>query len=74
LRFVIVQSAKALVIGGYIPCVLCGKGDECERSGIKKRVAPGTRTRAVKYAITKDQKDVWKEAMRMDRPLGERLK
>jgi multimeric flavodoxin WrbA len=63
-----------LTIQGNIPCVFCGKGDECEMSGIKSMCEPGTRVSDIKYARVEDQKAVWEEAMRVGCLIGERLK
>lgn len=63
-----------ITIQGNIPCAFCGKGDDCEMSGIRQMLDPGTRACDVTYARVEDQKDVWEEAMQIGRVMGERLK
>jgi hypothetical protein len=41
---------------------------------MRKRFEPGTKACDVKYARVEDQKEVWEEAMRIGRQIGERLK
>jgi len=64
-----------LTIQGNVPCAFCGKGDECEMGAFKSGMFdPGTRACDVKYARVEDQKDVWEEAIRIGRLMGDRLK
>ncbi len=63
-----------LAIQGNIPCAFCGKGDECEMGAIESMFEPGTRACDIKYARVEDQKDIWEQAMRIGREMGERLK
>jgi len=62
-----------LTIQGNIPCVGCGKGDDCEMSGIKRRLDPGTKASDIQYARVEDQKEVWDEAIRIGNLMGERI-
>ena len=43
-------------------------------SGIKKRLAPGTKASDVQYARVEDQQEAWEEAVRIGRLMGERIK
>lgn len=61
-------------VQGNVPCVTCGKGDECEMSGLKMMHGPDAKTSDYGYTRVEDQKDVWEEAMRIGRVIGERLK
>ena len=63
-----------LMIKGNIPCLTCGEGDECEMSGIKKRYGPDARSSDYAYVRVEDQKEVWEEAMRIGRLIGERVR
>lgn len=64
-----------LTIQGSIVCAFCGKGDECEMSAFKNRlIDTGTRASDYKYPRVEDQQEVWEEAMRIGRLMGERLK
>ena len=64
-----------LTIQGSIVCAFCGKGDECEMSAFKNdRIDSGARASDYKYPRVEDQKEVWDEAIRIGRLMGERLK
>ncbi len=61
-------------IKGNIPCLTCGEGDECEMSGLRKRYGPDARASDYPYTRVEDQKEVWEEAMRIGRLIGERVR
>jgi multimeric flavodoxin WrbA len=63
-----------LMIKGNIPCLTCGVGDECEMSGLRKRYGPDARSSDYPYVRVEDQKEVWEEAMRIGRLIGERVR
>ena len=63
-----------LMIKGNIPCLTCGLGDECEMSGLRKRYGPDVRSSDYPYVRVEDQKEVWEEAMRIGRLIGERVR
>ena len=63
-----------LMVKGNIPCLTCGVGDECEMSGLRKRYGPDARTSDYPYVRVEDQKEVWEEAMRIGRLIGERVR
>ena len=52
----------------------CGEGDECEMSGVKVMYDPDARTSDYEYSRVEDQKEVWEEAMRIGRLIGERVR
>lgn len=62
-----------LTIKGNIPCLTCGKGDECEMSGLKVMHGPDAKTSDFGYSRVEDQNKVWEEATRIGRLIGERL-
>jgi multimeric flavodoxin WrbA len=63
-----------LTIPGSIVCAFCGKGDDCEMSGFKSRlIDTGTKVSDYKYPRVEDQQEVWEEALRIGRLMGERL-
>lgn len=65
---------EQLTIQGSIVCAFCGKGDECEMSAFKNdRIDSGTSANDYKYPRVEDQKEVWEEAKRIGRLIGERL-
>ncbi len=63
-----------VMVKGNIPCLTCGEGDECEMSGLRKRYGPDARSSDYPYTRVEDQKEVWEEAMRIGRLIGERLR
>lgn len=63
-----------VTVNGNIPCLTCGEGDKCEMSGFKRRYGPDARTSDYTYSRVEDQKEVWEEAMRIGRLIGERLR
>jgi multimeric flavodoxin WrbA len=63
-----------VMVKGNLPCLTCGEGDECEMSGLKRRYGPDARASDCPYVRVEDQKEVWEEAMRIGRLIGERLR
>jgi len=63
-----------VMVKGNIPCLTCGVGDECEMSGLRKRYGPDARSSDYTYSRVEDQKEVWEEAMRIGRLIGERVR
>ncbi|MCG8636434.1 MAG: flavodoxin family protein [Desulfobacterales bacterium] len=63
-----------LTVPGNIPCAFCGKGDECEMSGVKQLLDPGIKASDIRYTGVEDQQDIWKEAIGIGRQMGDRLK
>ncbi len=63
-----------VMIKGNIPCLTCGVGDECEMSGLRKRYGPDARSSDYPYTRVEDQKEVWEQAMRIGRLIGERVR
>jgi multimeric flavodoxin WrbA len=63
-----------MMVKGNIPCLTCGVGAECQMSGLKKRYGPDARSSDYPYVRVEDQKEVWEEAMRIGRLIGERLR
>ena len=63
-----------VMIKGNLPCLTCGAADECQMSGIKRRYGPDARASDITYSRVEDQKEVWEEAMRIGRLIGERVR
>ncbi len=63
-----------VMIKGNIPCLTCGAGDDCEMSGMRKRYGPDARSADYPYVRVEDQEEVWEEAMRIGRLIGERVR
>jgi hypothetical protein len=63
-----------VMIKGNIPCLTCGAGDDCRMSGLRKRYGPDARSADYPYVRVEDQKEVWKEALRIGRLIGQRLR
>jgi hypothetical protein len=62
-----------LTVQGNLPCLTCGEGDECEMSGLKVLYGPDAKTSDHGYSRIEDQKEVWEEAIRIGRLIGERI-
>ena len=62
-----------VMIRGNLPCFTCGVGDECKMSGINRRYGPETESSDYKYSRAEDQKEVWDEAIRIGRLIGQRV-
>jgi len=62
-----------VMVKGNIPCLTCGEGDECEMSGLRKRYGPDARSSDYPYTRVEDQEEVWEEAMRIGRLIGQRV-
>ena len=62
-----------LTVQGNVPCLTCGEGDECKMSGMKIMYGPDAKTSDFGYSRVEDQKEVWKNAVRLGRLIGERL-
>jgi len=62
-----------LTVRGNVPCLTCGEGDTCEMSGVRMLYGPDAKTSEYGYSRVEDQKDVWEEATRIGRLIGERL-
>ncbi len=63
-----------VMVKGNIPCLTCGVGDDCEMSGLRKRYGPDARSADYPYVRVEDQKEVWEEAMRIGRLIGQRAR
>jgi multimeric flavodoxin WrbA len=62
-----------LTVQGNLPCLTCGEGDECEMSAVKIMYGLDAKTSDFEYAKVEDQKEVWEEASRVGRLIGERI-
>ena len=63
-----------LTIQGNLPCLTCGEGDECKMSAVKIMYGLDAKTSDFEYAKVEDQKEVWEEASRIGRLIGERIR
>ena len=63
-----------LSIQGNLPCLTCGEGDGCEMSGVKMMFGPDAKTSDFEYSRVETQNDVMKEAERIGRLIGERVR
>ncbi len=62
-----------LTVQGNWPCVYCGEGETCVMSGFVKWFGPDAKTSDYPYTRVEDQKDIWENAARLGRRIGERL-
>ena len=63
-----------MMVKGNIPCLTCGAGEDCEMSGLIKRHGRGAKAADHPYVRVEDQKEVWGQAMRIGRLIGERVR
>ena len=63
-----------LTVQGNAPCLTCGEGDTCQMSGLKMLYGPNAKASDIPFSRVEDQKDVWEEATRIGRLIGERLR
>ena len=59
-----------LSVIGNLPCLTCGEGDRCEMSGLKVLYGQDAKTSDYGYTRVEDQEQVWQEAIRIGRILG----
>ena len=62
-----------LTVKGNLPCLTCGEGDGCQMSAVKIMYGPDAKTSDFGYSRVEDQKEIWEEAVRIGRLIGERL-
>ena len=62
-----------LTVQGNLPCLTCGQGDDCQMSAVKLLYGPDARTADFGYTKVEDQQQVWQEAARIGRLIGDRL-
>jgi len=62
-----------LTVQGNFPCITCGEGDNCKMSAIRLACGPDAKTSDFGYSRVEDQKEIWEEAARIGRLIGERL-
>ena len=62
-----------LTVQGNLPCLTCGRGDDCQMSAVKLLYGPDARTADFGYTKVEDQQQVWQEAAKIGRLIGERL-
>lgn len=63
-----------LTVQGNIPCVTCGRGDDCQMSGLKRRRGAEAKTSDFPYCRVEDQTETWEDALRIGRLMGQRLR
>ncbi|MFH1090685.1 MAG: flavodoxin family protein [Pseudomonadota bacterium] len=63
-----------LKVQGNVPCLTCGEGDTCEMSGVPRIFGQNAKASADKCVRVEDQTEVWEEAQRLGRLMGERLR
>ena len=68
------QLVGQLTIQGNLPCLNCGEGDECKMSAVKIMYGLDAKTSDFEYTRVEDQKEVWEEASRIGRLIGERIR
>ena len=64
---------EQLTVKGNLPCLTCGEGDGCQMSAVKIMYGPDAKTSDFGYSRVEDQKEIWEEAVRIGRLIGQRL-
>ncbi len=62
-----------LTVNGNLPCLTCGEGDVCQMSVVKVMYGMDAKASDIEYSRVEDQKEIWEEAVRIGRLIGERL-
>ena len=62
-----------LEVVGNVPCLTCGRGGDCEMSGVRFRYGPDAEASADLCGSVESQEEVWNEALRLGQELGKRL-
>ncbi len=62
-----------ITVTGNLPCMTCGKGDECEMSGVSMIHGEGAKTSDHGYCRVEDQTEVWEKANTIGFRMGELL-
>ncbi len=62
-----------MTISGNLPCLTCGKGDDCQMSGVSLLHGKDAKTADHGYCRVEDQAEVWGQAMALGRQMGDRL-
>lgn len=60
-------------VQGNVPCLTCGKGDDCQMSGVKRLFGPEAEASAQRCVRVEEQAAVWEELGAAGRLIGERL-
>ncbi len=62
-----------LTVQGNLPCLTCGKGDDCRMSGVGMMYGPDARTSDYGYSRVEDQTQGWEEAIRIGHRIAKHL-
>ena len=68
-----IDVLASVQINGNLPCLTCGRGNECKMSGVKFVYGKNTLASADKCVRVKDQKKTWNELQNLGKLLGRRL-
>ncbi len=62
-----------LMVQGNLPCLTCGKGDDCRMSGVGMMYGPDARVSDYGYSRVEDQTEGWEEAILIGHRIAKRL-
>ena len=62
-----------LSVKGNVPCLTCGKGDECEMSAVPLLFGENAKASADKCITVEDQTDVWEKAEALGRKIADNI-
>ncbi len=60
-------------VQGNLPCLTCGRGDDCQMSAVELMYGQGARTLDVDCSRAEDQEEVWQSAHRIGRLIGSKV-
>ncbi len=62
-----------ITVNGNVPCASCGKGDNCEMSGLKLMYGPNVKASDMKYVTVESQEEVLESAKKIGLSVREKL-
>ena len=63
-----------VTVPGNLPCLTCGRGDDCEQSGVTLMFGQDAKASDQSYCRAEDREDVWDAARDIGRRMGDRLR
>ncbi len=63
-----------VTVPGNLPCLSCGRGDDCGQSAVPLIYGEKARTSDYGYSRVEDMDDIWNQTLEIGRLMGEKLK
>ena len=61
-------------VKGNVPCIKCGRGDECKMTAVKMLYGPDATVESAGVQIFEDQPEVLEAAVNLGKSIAEKLK